>query len=278
MAATNSTITDIASQTISQAFKEYKWYNTLSLTIDLCCAVHRLDIPSDLRISYDVPDDVFITAHLICNQVAMHDCPVSTCFGFKDEARNSYSWDYVMNFPLKMRDLSVDAVIAFTAWTPEGRVFGGTTMRLFDDYGALKRGKQKLMFFFGTEGDPNVIKSLNQTPGDAYDYYFQWDQKFKMEKHLEEFNSRMHNNVKSDGKLEWLDRLTIGQVQDTLDGPGPNDLINTDFQSWGDVPQARDLETFCFLIVEMPQFQYPVRYSALQKKHTFVCAFLKLLL
>jgi hypothetical protein len=38
-------------------------------------------------------------------------------------------------------------------------------MRLFDSDGRLKQGKQKLVFFFNSQGDGNCIAEQNCTPG-----------------------------------------------------------------------------------------------------------------
>jgi hypothetical protein len=214
------------------AFKEFKWYNTHNIPIEIQCGVCRLELPIDLSINSDDPSscvfaggDVFLTAHIICNQVPLHECPMYTHFAVPDGHRNALVWDCVLSFPVKLRDLSLNAVLAITAWTSTGRVIGGTTMRFFDNNGSLKRGKQKLIFFFGRQADTNVIADKNETPGELYDLYAAHDYGFMMEKHLEayrasisEYDAQLRMG-KSEfaGKVDWLDRLTLTRIQSTLE-------------------------------------------------------------
>jgi len=320
---------DAASQNLG-AYKDYKWYNSLNLPIEVQCGICRLELPVDIKAnSPEVPQDVYFTAHIVCNQMSMHESPVSTAFSQRDDVRNSLSWEYVLTFPLRVRDLSLDSIIVLTAWTPEGNVYGGTTMKFFDEFGALKRGKQKLMFYFETKGDANVLMSHNTTPGETYKYYEAWDYRFKMEKDLELYGSQQAaaGRVRGGGesKHEWLDRLALAHIQDALDSQiprtgadvydsigagrgrgedslqarvrrlsatsggnagstgnhtagvdasassGDGDVVSSPTSAddmlpdaWARAPEEYDLETFCFLIVEMPLFQYPVLY---EEKH-----------
>lgn len=60
-------------------------------------------------------------------------------------------------------------MVVFTAWGPDGKPFGGTSMKLFDDQDALKRGKQKLVFYFDRRGDNHIRPD---TLGELYEWYF----------------------------------------------------------------------------------------------------------
>jgi hypothetical protein len=115
-----------------------------------------------------------------------------------DDLRNSLVWDYVMSFPLKLKDLTSNSIITFTAKAPDNRVIGGTTMHFFDANGSLKKGKQKLIFYFGCEADPNTIQQFNKTPGDLYENYSSWDYAFQMEKFMEAYKpilTAIHESV-----------------------------------------------------------------------------------
>jgi hypothetical protein len=47
-----------------------------------------------------------------------------------------------------------------TVWNSQGQVFGGTSMRIFDEEGeTLKQGKQKLVFYFDKPGNSHVDAS-----------------------------------------------------------------------------------------------------------------------
>lgn len=209
-----------APQYNGKEFKEYKWYNSHSVPLEVQIGISRLQLPIDLRVSntQDCPRDLSVTAFLVSNQMIVHEVPISTHFAFSDEFKNSFVWDYVLSFPAKLRDLPSNAVVAFTIRTPEGKLVGGTTLRLFDEIGLLKRGKQKLVFYFGCEGDKNILHEQNKTPGDLYEKFSLWDHTFKMEKLLERYKIMMaaSDSKHSDMRLDWLDRLTLNQIQNTL--------------------------------------------------------------
>lgn len=266
----------------SQAFKEYKWFNSHNVVSEVQCGICRLEMPVDLRVNSDeVPDDVYITAQIICNQIPLHECPVTTHFSLVDEGKNALVWDHVLTFPVKIRDLSLDAVMVITAWTSNGTPFGGTTMRFFDDHGCLKHGKQKMTFYFGRKGDPNVIIADNTTPGNLFDLYSQFDHGFQMEKNLENYRASLlaselqARSGKGEPRVEWLDRLALTRIQSILEdslsrdmasvpvslggGSSPSQqLQGSTSNAWGRPPEELDLLTYCCLVVEMPVFPHTV--------------------
>eukprot|EP01038_Epipyxis_sp_PR26KG_P015353 gene15353-20688_t len=280
---------DAISQNVVQAFKDYKWYNSLSLPIEVQVGISRLELPSDMHVSSLNSDgkynsdqcfyeDIYFTAYIICNQICLHETPVSTHFSRVDDYHNALIWDYILTFPVKMRDLSLDSVLVLTAWTSNGEVFGGTSLRFFDENGNLRRGKQKLMFYFNTKGDGNVITNHNLTPGHNYDNYSKYDYKFSMEKNLETYKAGF-SNLKEANQLEWLDSLLLNRIQNSF--AGSSLLINEEnlernsnsfdrsaepdlLNNWGSPLEEYDLKTFCFLIVEMPMFLYPVLHEEKQ--------------
>lgn len=278
-------VTDLEYKQVSQAFQDFKWYNSSSLPVELQFGIARLELPADMRVSSkDITDDVFVTGHIVCNQVPILDTPISTHFSHVDEYRNSLVWDCVLSFPIKVRDLSLDAVLVLTAWTSTGKVVGGTTMNLFSDIGCLRRGKQKLMFYFDTKSDANVVLGQNQTPGSNYELYKEKDYKFVTEKNIDAYKrsitSTLANpNGKNDTrKSEWLDRLTLMQMESRLTNDrkqGGSDSaaatadaitagINTNGDNWGYSLEEFDLNTFCYLIVEMPVLPYDVLHEEKQ--------------
>lgn len=162
-----------------QSFKEFKWLNSHSVATEVQCGLCRLELPIDMCVSSnEVPEEIYITTQILCNQIPVQGIPLSTNFATVDTFRNSLVWNYVLSFPVKIRDLSLDSILVITAWSPDGKPFGGTTMNFFDVNGVLKRGKQKLLFYFNRCADPNCIISENQTPGNLYDLYAPWDQAF----------------------------------------------------------------------------------------------------
>lgn len=264
-----------SSLNLYQAFKEYKWYNSYNVPIEIQCGVSRLEVPLDLKISSDdMPQDIYMNAQIICNQIPLHECPISTRFGDLDTSKNMISWDAILTFPVKFRDLSQDALLVLTAWSGDGTVVGGTSLRFFDDNGCLKRGKQKLVFYFNKVGDSNVNRFQNTTPGESYDLYAPWDYSFQMEKHLETFqrNALQSNTDPSSiikKRTEWLDRLTLQRIKGALSlsnelrDPSSVTIVNND-TFWGQSPEEIDLNHICFLVVELPNYQYPILH---EEKH-----------
>eukprot|EP01040_Poterioochromonas_malhamensis_P025913 gene25913-32455_t len=107
-------------------FKEYKWYNSCNIPLDLQCGILRLEMPLDFT-DAEALQDLYVTAQIVCFQIPAHDPPISTLFGVTSADRGVVSWDHVLSFPVKVRDLSYDSVIVLTVWTPDGRPFAGTT-------------------------------------------------------------------------------------------------------------------------------------------------------
>lgn len=58
-------------------------------------------------------------------------------------------------------------MIVFTVWTSQGTVFGGTSMKIFDEVESLKQGKQKLVFYFDEPGSSH-LDSLTRS-GELYE-------------------------------------------------------------------------------------------------------------
>jgi hypothetical protein len=55
-----------------QMIKEYRWYNSYSIPYELQCGIVRLDLPEAMRIgSEKLPEDLTVTAYIVCNQLAM---------------------------------------------------------------------------------------------------------------------------------------------------------------------------------------------------------------
>jgi len=119
---------------VSSSFKEFKWYNSSHVHLEVQCAICRLEVPIDMSVdASDIPEEIYISSQIICNQLPLHETPVSTHYATIDKLRNALVWDYVLSFPVKIRELSLNAVLVITAFTPDGTPFGGTTMRFFND-------------------------------------------------------------------------------------------------------------------------------------------------
>ncbi len=249
----------------SNGIKEYKWYNSCSLPVDLQCVIVRAEFSEDLYLNHDIPETLSVDASLVCNQINMHVPCTSTLFSQIDHSRNAHVWRNMISFPIKVRDLSLDTIITFTVKSADGDTLCGTTMRIFDENGAIKQGKQKLMVFFGREGDPNVVIAQNKTPGEYFDHFQSYDHHFAVEKRLESFRSSTYQGT----AMPWLDKLLLKRIQEGLNLPyRSNDYNDASSQGgfeskymseqWGKPLQEFDLKRFSFLIIELPQWPHLV--------------------
>lgn len=289
-----------------QVFKEYKWYNTHSLNLELQCSISRLEIPDYRR--QDLSLQLSVSAYIVCNQLAMFEPSVSTLFGTPSPALSSTSasstsscrinWENTLNFPIKIRDLSLDSLLVITIETSEGVIYGGTSMRLFDDNGSLKQGKQKLLVFFDQPGDSNVIINKNLTPGEYYEIFAPNDYPFIMEKNLEKY--RLNINPNDNIKNQWLDRLLLKRIEaantcedsirllknsiayteekkdineknrenilNFLDSCIINEEVLEDLakEYYGRNVDELELKKYPFLVIELPSLPYPVLYEERQ--------------
>jgi phosphatidylinositol 3-kinase len=181
-----------------------------------------LDGPTSFR-------DYYITAQLWAEDREIGP-PVNTGFG-KIATIQQYNWNSVMSFAAKYASLPVTAQIAFTIWDvskPGQHVpFGGTTISLFSKRQILRKGRQKLHVWEGTEGDGSV---RTKTPGKLY----RSNPLDEIEKIIKKWSQGRIIHV------EWLDKLASRAIEKIN--------LQTDESS-------RERLT---LFIEMPQFEYPI--------------------
>lgn len=243
---------------VSNANKEFKWYNSYSLPIELQCNISRLEFPE----GYDAPQDLnlSLSSYIVCNQISMHQPALSTTISFYNETKNQIFWDQIISYPVKLRDLSLDSLLIFTVTDSLGNIVGGTNIHLFDEDGCLKQGKQKLIFYYNLPGDPNVITNQNQTPGELFELFSQHDTGFQMEKNLEHFYFRYGLNKLDSNKSEWLDKFLLQKYDffsnySSLKGePNLDELLGRSLIE-------SNLKRFTYLVIELPILQYPVIYE-----------------
>ena len=280
---------------LNQAFKEYKWYSSCNVPIELSLRFCRLEIPIDIQLSSEqiqrseLFEDLYINAQIISNSIILHEFIISAHYGTIDQINNLIIFDDVVSFPVKYKDLSQDALIAMTIRNNKNQLIGGTTLRLFNNKGCLKSGKQKLLFYFNQISDINVIAYDNKTPGDLYDtIYASYDSIFQSEKQLETYRS-LHlptatsaETGRPNANLDWLDRLTVERLESSLYHAQLSTSLTSSSAAassyvasstgalgqglgqdqrevvWGRPAEEFDLKYMCFLIVELPVYPYPV--------------------
>ena len=66
---------DVIPQYNGKEFKEYKWYNSHNIPLEVQIGISRLQLPLDMKVSNaaDCPRDLSVTAYLVCNQMAVHE-------------------------------------------------------------------------------------------------------------------------------------------------------------------------------------------------------------
>lgn len=254
----------ISENASNQIMKEYKWYNSYSLANDLQCVVLRAEFSEDLVIEHDLPQLLSIDATVISCQITMHDPPARSLLSQPDNKLNTHHWGNLMCFPVKFRDLSLDSIITFTIRSFDGKVIAGTSMRMFDENGLIKQGKQKLMLFFNQAGDPNVVMENNKTPGEYYSHWAKHDHQFIMEKRLEYFRSASSQGT----NCAWLDKLLLQRINESLktdssfttssyDGRSES-VSDTLYDNWGKPTEELELKKFSYLVIEMPIWPHAV--------------------
>ncbi len=78
--AASASSAPLPSQSTGKEFKEYKWFNSLSIPLEVQVAVSRLELPKDMHVDHetDFPKDIYITASLVCNQMVVNEVQLIT--------------------------------------------------------------------------------------------------------------------------------------------------------------------------------------------------------
>jgi len=215
-------------------YKQYSWCTSSSQVSEVRCGVCRLDVPVGVDVCAAAPcHELWVSVQVACHGIPVQEALVSTPLGAVDGYLNAVVWNALLNAQVRVKDLSQDAALLFTVWSPDrgGRIHGMTTLRLFDENGRLKAGKQKLLLYMqdledllgdeydaaatsaagavghlcklrpGTAArvdDPRYV--LAHAVGERYEQFAEVDQMFRMEKHLEEFHHRALFCEDHDGK------------------------------------------------------------------------------
>uniref|UniRef100_A0A7S3K483 Phosphatidylinositol 3-kinase n=1 Tax=Aureoumbra lagunensis TaxID=44058 RepID=A0A7S3K483_9STRA len=117
-------------------------------------------------------EEFVVEAQILCHGYAVHKVPVSSrCPLVYDESRVAVVWGELLRFPVKVRELSIDATLAIKILGQDGSCVASTSIALFDRRGALKQGLVKALVQDITIcGDEEYEKTFATT-----DYLFQAD-------------------------------------------------------------------------------------------------------
>ena len=135
-----------------QPYINYKYYESCDVPIEVQVGVVRLELPLHMKITSLQGESIHFEARIVSDHMVMFKQKLGTFAASIEEYRNAFVWDYVLSFPIRIQNLSLDSLLVLTAYSSDGSVYGGTTMRFFEDNGAFRQGKQKLVFFFGEKG------------------------------------------------------------------------------------------------------------------------------
>mmetsp|Transcript_22427 Transcript_22427/g.21664 ORF Transcript_22427/g.21664 Transcript_22427/m.21664 type:complete len:1144 (+) Transcript_22427:175-3606(+) len=240
--AVQNNIQGSSSSKSASLFKEYKWFNSHCVLQELHCGICRLDLPASMPIDNDAPNDLWISARLICHGMPTQDDAFSTPFAMSDTDINAFVWNSLMNFHMKIKDLANDAAIIFTAWTPtngsDAEIYGTTTFCLFDSDGRMKSGKQKLIFYpsksthdlvpflysmqeQGGSSRNDVDHMLRHMAGEQYEAHASHDQTFIMEKHIEDYEQQIEKDkdkyTHGDQQQDWLNKMSTDRIESIFD-------------------------------------------------------------
>jgi len=180
---------------------------------------------------------------IICPAVLDRDLYV-TCTIFSEgkqlttPARTTFSfsgarWGQWLRLPIKYEQLPVDSQMVLTVWGVDGPrkkiPIGGTTFSLFGKSKTLRKGKQNLVVWRGSEGDGGIKTT---TPGKSKTV----TELDRLEKTVKKYH---RNQIP---KLEWLDELAFQRMAETKN-------------------KQRSSSDDLILCVELPTFEYPVLFN-----------------
>ena len=218
-------------------------------------------------------DDLHVTAQVFCNDLPVHEVPVSTHTPSwqRGTLPRGVLWQASLRFPIKYRDLAPNAQLVFTVWRARtasegapgapgadfrsgcgggGVPLGGCSMHLFTARGTLKTGLQKLRFFPGVEGVAQHLPG-GATAGEACDRLLACDAGFRLAKCRERYESGGFRRV------GWLDEVSLERVDRMMEafaGQGPELPAHLSAE---ELALRRDAH----LLVELPMFPCEVLYE-----------------
>ncbi|KAG8747309.1 Phosphatidylinositol (PI) 3-kinase [Ceratobasidium sp. 414] len=150
--------------------------------------------------------DIYVSCQIVADNKPL-TIPHRTSFkAFK----NSYTWNEWITFPLKYRDLPLNAQITFTAFDIEGprtsAPVGGTTFRMFGKKryigdSTLRRGKHRLLLWAGQEADGSAE---SRTPS-----------KVELKDEMGRLEKLVKKYERGDlPKSEWLDKMAFRRMEE----------------------------------------------------------------
>ncbi|KAG9105258.1 Phosphatidylinositol (PI) 3-kinase, partial [Ceratobasidium sp. 392] len=173
--------------------------------------------------------DIYVACQIVADNKPL-TIPHRTSFkAFK----NSYTWNEWITFPLKYKDLPLNAQITFTVFDIEGprtsAPVGGTTFRMFGKKSTLRRGKHRLLLWAGQEADGSAE---SRTPS-----------KVELKDEMGRLEKLVKKYERGDlPKSEWLDKMAFRRMEE----------IHA-----SETAKSESL----FLYIDLPRFDFPVLFT-----------------
>lgn len=152
-------------------FKSLPFFPSHAGSVEVQCGVCELELPLELVDPYGIfneersvwyrgsEEEFEVQLTLLCHGSPMHSVPVRTrAAASYDERRGAMVWGELVRFPVKVRELSLDARIAVQVVGESGLGAASASLALFDNKGVLKQGLLKIALHDERIGDDRVCR------------------------------------------------------------------------------------------------------------------------
>eukprot|EP00618_Florenciella_parvula_P033916 CAMPEP_0119541640 /NCGR_PEP_ID=MMETSP1344-20130328/53083_1 /TAXON_ID=236787 /ORGANISM="Florenciella parvula, Strain CCMP2471" /LENGTH=158 /DNA_ID=CAMNT_0007585663 /DNA_START=272 /DNA_END=745 /DNA_ORIENTATION=- len=140
------------------AFQQYKYYLSHTLNLEIMANISKLYLPtSQIGTSFNaIEGECRLSVQVFSNGEPMH-LPVNTYSPPRlSQVQSTINWEDFLLFPVKYKDLALNACLVFTVHSADGHIVGGASMGLFDGMGVLKTGMQKLRLYMDSPGSGTI--------------------------------------------------------------------------------------------------------------------------
>ncbi|KAJ1455194.1 hypothetical protein M885DRAFT_219886 [Pelagophyceae sp. CCMP2097] len=276
-------------------WKSYPYFASHAANSDVQCGVCSLELPTARFDQHGDLGDNSVWAQLkefnvslsvLCHGAAAHRVVISTRTASTFDARRcAFVWDECVTFPLKVRDLTGDALLTLCVEAPRGNVIASASAPLFDGDGALRQGLVKVALFDdfqdgeflghaesvrrasklggGHSAFVDELRGDDQAPSAnrGYGRYSENDHLFRAEVLRETLARNGADDARKNPAKSahaWLDALTLERV-------GSTRHALEDREAWLGSACAtaaeREMAHRAFLVIELPTFAHPVLYD-----------------
>lgn len=203
--------------------------------------------------------------------------------------KTTRSWNDWLQLPIEYSNLPINAQLAITVWDlspagPDGSrghhiPFGGTTLPLFDEEGAMRKGRQKckLWRYKAADGQSQTSTPWKLTKGsrrwtEEEPRVFLNDKHSRREAELERLQDLLKKHEMGDiPENKWLDQMVFRQIEkmeranlkDTsrIHGSRPAVAVNGNGIEHTGTGNSDGRDSLFYLHIELPRFDHPVVFT-----------------